>query len=252
MADGKREPVLVVLQLSGGNDFLNTIVPYDNGIYHDSRPTVGLDGNQVIQIDDEIGFHPNMDPLSQLYHEGKLALIQGIGYPNQNRSHFRGMDIWHTCKPETIATEGWLGKVIRDLDRCPAPPGGSVVTMGNYDGVHRGHRAVIGALTERVRQGGGATALVTYEPHTLRVINPERAPRLLPPTARTLEPSRTRRSNLPVEVMTSSPTYGAYGPTNGTYTMLSAVASGSAPLLNPAGSTRHAGLPPKPMPNTMA
>jgi uncharacterized protein (DUF1501 family) len=116
MVTVQKAPVLVVVQLSGGNDFLNTIVPYDNGIYHDSRPTVALDGDAVIRIDAEIGFHPNMEPLAELYREGRVALVQGIGYPNQNRSHFRGMDIWHTCEPDRIATEGWLGKVIRDLD----------------------------------------------------------------------------------------------------------------------------------------
>lgn len=78
-------------------------------------------------------------------------------------------------------------EVIRDVDRCPAPPGGCVVTMGNYDGVHRGHRAVIAELLRRVRTGGGATGLVTYEPHTLRVIDPPRAPKLLTPTSRKLE-----------------------------------------------------------------
>ena len=150
MVSVEKPPVLVVVQLSGGNDFLNTIVPYDNGIYHDSRPTVGLDGDQVIQIDSRIGFHPNMDLLSQLYQEGRLALIQGIGYPNQNRSHFRGMDIWHTCQPDTIATEGWLGKVIRDLDpehenvltgvsfgkglpRAMAAPGVPVTSVGELE-----------------------------------------------------------------------------------------------------------------------
>ncbi|MGI8551077.1 MAG: DUF1501 domain-containing protein [Dehalococcoidia bacterium] len=116
MVTAQKPPVLVVVQLSGGNDFLNTIVPYDNGVYHDSRPTVSLKAEQVIRIDASIGFHPNMGPLNELYAAGKVALIQGIGYPNQNRSHFRGMDIWHTCEPDTLATEGWLGKAVRDLD----------------------------------------------------------------------------------------------------------------------------------------
>ena len=78
-------------------------------------------------------------------------------------------------------------EVMRDLGSCPTPPGGCVVTMGNYDGVHRGHREVIEALNERVIAGGGASALITYEPHTLAVINPARAPKLLTTTARKLE-----------------------------------------------------------------
>lgn len=116
MADGAREPVLVVLQLSGGNDFLNTIVPFDNGIYHDSRPTVHVAEDQVIPLDNTLGFHPQLSRLTELYNRDMIAIVQGIGYPNHNRSHFRGMDIWHTCEPEQVATEGWLGKAIRDLD----------------------------------------------------------------------------------------------------------------------------------------
>jgi uncharacterized protein (DUF1501 family) len=108
--------VLVVVQLTGGNDFLNTIVPANDGVYHDARPLLALNASDVIPLTDTLGFHPTMKPFVDLYNEGKVAVVQGIGYPNQNRSHFRGMDIWHTCEPDTIATEGWLGKVIRDLD----------------------------------------------------------------------------------------------------------------------------------------
>jgi uncharacterized protein (DUF1501 family) len=112
----KKPPVLVVLQLSGGNDFLNTLIPYENGVYHDVRPTVGLGEGEVIRIDNTLAFHPTMSRFNDLYNQGKVAIVQGIGYPNHNRSHFRGMDIWHTCEPNRVVTEGWLGKVIRDLD----------------------------------------------------------------------------------------------------------------------------------------
>ncbi|MGH2599259.1 MAG: DUF1501 domain-containing protein, partial [Dehalococcoidia bacterium] len=116
MVTSTKPPVLVVLQLTGGNDFLNTIVPANNGVYHDARPLLALDPDEVIPLTNALGFHPNMKPFVDLYTEGKVAVIQGIGYPNQNRSHFRGMDIWHTCEPEKIGDEGWLGRVIRDLD----------------------------------------------------------------------------------------------------------------------------------------
>ncbi len=109
-------PVLVVLQLSGGNDFLNTIVPAGDGVYHDARPLLALNPNEVIPFTDRLGFHLTMQRFADLYADGRVAIVQGIGYPNQNRSHFRGMDIWHTCEPDTVVTEGWLGKVIRDLD----------------------------------------------------------------------------------------------------------------------------------------
>jgi uncharacterized protein (DUF1501 family) len=124
MVEHEKPPVLVVLQLSGGNDFLNTVIPYENGIYYDVRPTVRLDEGEVIPIDNTLAFHPTMARFNDLYNAGKIAIVQGIGYPNHNRSHFRGMDIWHTCEPEKIATEGWLGKVIRDLD----PRGENVLT----------------------------------------------------------------------------------------------------------------------------
>ena len=108
--------VFVVVQLNGGNDFMNTVIPYGNPIYHDSRPLVGIPQEQVLPIDDYLGFSPHAAPLKELYDEGKVAVVQGVGYPNSSRSHFRSTDIWHTCVPETIATEGWLGKAIRELD----------------------------------------------------------------------------------------------------------------------------------------
>jgi uncharacterized protein (DUF1501 family) len=116
MTSTNKDTVLVVLQLSGGNDFLNSIVPYSNPLYFDNRPNVRIPEDQVLPINDHLGFNPNMAPLKTLYDEGKVAIIQGVGYPNPNRSHFRSMDIWHTCEPETMAVEGWLGRAIRDLD----------------------------------------------------------------------------------------------------------------------------------------
>ena len=123
-----KDPVLVVVQLSGGNDFMNTLIPYVDGIYYDSRPLVGIPEDKVLPINDRIAFHPCAAPLRDLYNEGKVAIIQGIGYENSSRSHFRAMDIWHTCEPETIATEGWLAKVIREID----PEGQNPVTAVNF------------------------------------------------------------------------------------------------------------------------
>jgi len=88
MGNGK-QPVLVVVQLSGGNDFMNTLVPYTSGEYYDARPTVAIKDHQVLPINDTLGFHPNAAPLKELYEQGKMAIVQGIGYPNSNRSHFR-------------------------------------------------------------------------------------------------------------------------------------------------------------------
>ena len=123
-----KAPKLVVLQLTGANDYLNTVVPYTNPLYYDNRPTMHIPAEQVLQIDNEIGFNPNMQAVKRLYDEGKVAIIHSIGYPNPNYSHFRSMDIWYTCEPEIVSSEGWLGKVVRDLD----PKGDNVLTAVNF------------------------------------------------------------------------------------------------------------------------
>ena len=128
MTSTKKDPVLAVLQLSGGNDALNTIIPYSNPLYADNRPSVRVSEDQVLPINDQIAFNPAMAPIKELYDQGKVAIIQGVGYPNPNRSHFRSMDIWHTCEPETVGNEGWLGRAIRDLD----PTGENVLTGVNF------------------------------------------------------------------------------------------------------------------------
>ncbi len=119
---------LVVVQLSGGNDAMNTVVPYTNGLYYDYRPTVRIEAEEVLKINDEVGFHPTMGPIKELWDEGKVAIILGTGYPNPNRSHFRSMDIWHTAEPEKVGDEGWLGRAIRELD----PKGENVLTGVNF------------------------------------------------------------------------------------------------------------------------
>ena len=150
MASNTKDPVLVILQLSGGNDALNTVIPYSNPLYQDNRPKVGIPEDQVLPINDSIGFHPAMGPIKKLYDEGKVAIIQGIGYPNPSRSHFRSMDIWHTCEPTKVGDEGWVGRAIRDMDpqkenvltgvnfgrglpRALAVPGVPVASVGNLE-----------------------------------------------------------------------------------------------------------------------
>jgi uncharacterized protein (DUF1501 family) len=111
-----KPPTLVVLQLTGGNDALNTLVPYGNPLYYDQRPTVRIAEAQVLPIDEHYGFHPSMAALKPWWDEGKMAIVNGIGYPRPDYSHFRSMDIWYTAQPEAMATDGWLGKLVRDLD----------------------------------------------------------------------------------------------------------------------------------------
>ena len=128
MASNGKDRVLVVLSLSGGNDAMNTLVPYTNGNYYDYRQTLSIPEDQVLRINDELGFNPNMPELKQMYDDGMMAVIQGVGYPHPSRSHFRSMDIWHTCEPDKIGDEGWLGRTIRDLD----PKGENVLTGVNF------------------------------------------------------------------------------------------------------------------------
>ena len=128
MASVDKKRALVVIQLSGANDALNTIIPYSNGLYYDFRPNIGIPAEEVVPIDDQLGFNPNMGPVKELWDQGKVAIINGIGYPNPTRSHFRSMDIWHTAEPEKIGSEGWLGRAIRELD----PQSENVLTGVNF------------------------------------------------------------------------------------------------------------------------
>ena len=122
MTTNGKEPTLVIVQLTGGNDFMNTVIPYSNSLYYDFRPVVGIPEDKVLPIDDHLAFNPNFAPVQDLYDRGDVAIIQGVGYPDSSRSHFRSMDIWHTCEPDTVATEGWLGKAVRELDPDKANP----------------------------------------------------------------------------------------------------------------------------------
>ena len=123
-----KSPVLVVVQLSGGNDFMNTVIPYTNPVYYDSRPLVGIPQDEVLPFNDTLAFHPMMAPFKELYDAGNVAIVQGIGYPDSSRSHFRGMDILHTCTPDKVSTVGWLGRTIRELE----PEGENPLTAVNF------------------------------------------------------------------------------------------------------------------------
>ncbi len=113
------ENILVVVQLYGGNDGLNTIVPFADEAYYRNRPQLAIAKEQVLKINAEQGFHPSMRGCADLLENGRLAVIQGVGYPNPNRSHFESMDIWHTCRRKDEARpDGWLG---RYLDRSYRP-----------------------------------------------------------------------------------------------------------------------------------
>lgn len=122
MTTTSKEPVIVVLQLSGGNDYFNTIIPFNDDNYYDNRPSLKISQDDMLPLDAEFAMNPSMKALQNIYKEGDMAIIHGVGYANSPRSHFRSMDIWHTAEPDKVGTEGWLGRVIRDIDPTSENP----------------------------------------------------------------------------------------------------------------------------------
>ena len=111
-----RDTILIVVQLAGGNDGLNTVVPYADDHYARNRRTLRLTEREVHKIDAQLGFHPRMEAFKRLYDEGHLAVVQGVAYPNQNESHPEAMAAWQTAMPgETNCQTGWIGRVVDEL-----------------------------------------------------------------------------------------------------------------------------------------
>ena len=127
MVTKEKAPVIVVVQLTGGNDYFNTIIPYNDNNYYDNRRSLQVPQENMLTLDQEFAMHPAMGPMADIYRTGDMAIIHGIGYADSVRSHFRAMDIWHTAEPDKVGTEGWLGRVIREID----PKGENPVTAVN-------------------------------------------------------------------------------------------------------------------------
>jgi uncharacterized protein (DUF1501 family) len=121
---------LVMVQLGGGDDGLNFLAPYGVGTYYDLRPKVAIEQANVLPLDTQFGLHPSLKAFRRLHDEGKLALIQGVGYPNPNRSHFRSMDIWHTARPDASGDQGWLGAFMSEVYKVGESPF-QCVSIGN-------------------------------------------------------------------------------------------------------------------------
>jgi uncharacterized protein (DUF1501 family) len=144
---GAKETILVVVQLTGGNDGLNTVIPVDDPIYQRDRPTLAVAAADGLAIEDGLAFHPAARGLADLLEDDQLAIVQGVGYANPNHSHFESMDIWHTCqrkRKDSPRTTGWLG---RFLDNAAA------TTMGDPAGIHLGSEKqplALAAATTRV------------------------------------------------------------------------------------------------------
>jgi uncharacterized protein (DUF1501 family) len=108
---GKDGPILILIQLAGGNDGLNAVVPYTNDFYYRARPTLGIKPDQVLKLSDTLGFNPALAGFKSLFDAGRLSVVNGVGYPNPNRSHFRSTEIWQTASDEDrYLTDGWLGR----------------------------------------------------------------------------------------------------------------------------------------------
>lgn len=115
--------VLVIVQLSGGNDGLNTIIPYRNDIYYRSRPALGIKKDAALSLTDDLGIHPSLEGFKALYDEGSLGILNNVGYPNPDRSHFRSMDIWHSASQSgEYWTDGWIGRYLdAQCNGCDKP-----------------------------------------------------------------------------------------------------------------------------------
>src|SRR5436305_2432955 len=112
---GAKDTILVVVQLTGGNDGLNTVIPFKDEQYAKLRPTLKVPIAQIKKINDDIGLHPSLDGLAQLLQDKALCVVQGVGYPNPNQSHFRSMDIWQAASTAEALNEGWIGKALRHI-----------------------------------------------------------------------------------------------------------------------------------------
>jgi uncharacterized protein (DUF1501 family) len=127
---GKDATILVVLQMAGGNDGLNTVVPYANDYYRQARPKLGQPAADVLKINDDIGLHGAMKGFKELYDAGQLSIIQGVGYPNPNRSHFRSTEIWQTASDsDRVEKYGWVGRYFDNA--CPGADPAVGVVIGN-------------------------------------------------------------------------------------------------------------------------
>src|SRR5688572_22276633 len=113
---GAKDTILVVVQLTGGNDGLNSVIPFKDDLYPSYRPTIKVPADQVKKINDSFGLHPSLDGLAGLLQDRSLCVVQGVGYPNPSQSHFRSMDIWHAASTAETLTEGWVGRALKAMN----------------------------------------------------------------------------------------------------------------------------------------
>jgi uncharacterized protein (DUF1501 family) len=188
-APGK-DTILVVVEMTGGNDGINTVVPYADDLYHKVRPTLRQTKDQVIKLNTEVGLHPALNGLNVLREAGQLAVIQGVGYPNPDQSHFESMDIWHSADPKREAKTGWLGRAtavmenkaggvpILHVGAGKAPlaaiggPGSGPVSLGDKNNFklefggptdrHEARRKILEDVATSTTSGGGEDDLLSF------------------------------------------------------------------------------------------
>src|SRR5216683_776916 len=112
---GAKENILVVIEMTGGNDGLNTVIPFNDDLYHKARPTLRFTKDKVIKVSDDIGIHPALTGFNPFLKEGQLAIVQGIGYPNPDRSHFESMDVWQSGDPKRKVGTGWIARSVSEF-----------------------------------------------------------------------------------------------------------------------------------------
>jgi len=113
---GAKDTILVVVQLTGGNDGMNTVIPFADELYARYRPTIKIPTELVKKLNDKVGLHPSLDGLAGLHEDKALCVVQGVGYPNPSQSHFRSMDIWQAASTAESLTEGWVGKALKSMN----------------------------------------------------------------------------------------------------------------------------------------
>jgi uncharacterized protein (DUF1501 family) len=147
-APAGKDRILVVLEMTGGNDGLNTVIPYEDDLYHKARPTLRYRKDEIIRIDDHLGLNPGLGSLQEMLGNRQLAIVQGVGYPNPNRSHFESMDVWQSADPLGKLASGWLGRSM----------GAVKVREGEIVGIH------LGADQLPLAMQGSATGTPTIDP----------------------------------------------------------------------------------------
>jgi uncharacterized protein (DUF1501 family) len=165
-----KDKILVVIEMTGGNDGLNTVIPYGDDLYYKNRPTLGYKKKELITVDDHIGLHPGLRGLSALQQQGQLAIVQGVGYPNPDRSHFESMDIWQMADPKRKIGTGWLGRTMNSVK----------VEEGHMPGMYVGNQKLPVALEGSAL---GTPAIDPAKPYELRLESGDTLRVDQPPTA---------------------------------------------------------------------